>query len=63
MTDPRSHPAYRRALDRSLPLEERRASYRAWADEHAPHMHPALGGWHTHAGGNRIHEHRKEESR
>ena len=63
MTDSRSHPDYRRALDSSVALAERRAAYRRWADEHSPHMHPALGGWHTHRGGDRIHEHPKEDPR
>jgi hypothetical protein len=55
MTEPDSE--YRRALDRSLPLEERRAAYRRWADEYLSHVHPGKGR-HAHAGGNRPHDHR-----
>jgi hypothetical protein len=51
------HPLIERAMDRRLPIEERRASYARWATEHAPHTHPGHG-WHTHAGGNdRFHSH------
>lgn len=56
-----THPDYAVALDRSRPLEERRAAFRRWADAYQTHIHPGHG-WHAHAGGNRIHE-RKEESR
>jgi hypothetical protein len=50
------HPLLTRALDRTLPLAERREAYKRWADEHAPHHHPGQP-WHTHAGGDRIHHH------
>ena len=54
--DPRQHPDYRAALDRSRPLEERRAAYARWADSVVPHIHPGQP-WHTHVGGDRIHTH------
>ena len=57
--DRRRHPDYLAALDRTRPLEERRAAYRRWADEHSPHIHPGAG-WHTHAGGDRIHTHQED---
>lgn len=63
MTEHTRHPLIARALDRSLPLEERRAAYRRWADEHQPHMHPALGGWHAHSGGDdrfHVHDHKEK---
>lgn len=62
MTDRSRHPLLARALDRSRPLDERKAAYRRWADEHQPHIHPGRG-WHTHAAGNQIHDHREEKPR
>jgi hypothetical protein len=60
MTEQPRHPLIARAMDRRLPLEERRASYRRWADEFQRHGHPGRG-WHSHPGGNRNHNHEEEK--
>ena len=56
--DPDRDPRLARALDRSLPLEERRAAYADWANEYAGHWHPGHPR-HTHRGGDKIHEHKE----
>ena len=62
MSEQPRHPLLARALDRSLPLEERRAAYARWAESHSRHGHPGRG-WHAHAGGDRYHAHPKEDPR
>jgi hypothetical protein len=58
MTEQRAerHPLIARAMDRSLPLEERRRAYREWDAQLTRHWHPGQPP-HAHAGGDDYHTH------
>ena len=56
--DPPRDPRVLRALDRTLPVAERRAAWASYADEYAGHWHPGHPR-HSHRGGDVPHTHKE----